>query len=206
MSDDQTSARGGARDGAGRPKGKPTLRRAAEAIAAVAEAHPGWSPVLHFAAVANDKDLPVEIRLDAAKAAAPYLHARPKSVELDPEALVELESQLVRARLDAVAQASQVVPGIGERLQRAMQRAAAEAALEMAENPQLVDAAPSVDTRPAPSPAPQVAPAPKSAAFVPPAPPAPFVDYRPVLPRSSSDGVDFVECEYDPTGGSYDLP
>lgn len=80
MSDDQTSARGGARDGAGRPKGKPTLRRAAEAIAAVAEAHPGWSPVLHFAAVANDKDLPLEIRLDAAKAAAPYLHARPRAL------------------------------------------------------------------------------------------------------------------------------
>lgn len=205
MSDDQTSARGGARDGAGRPKGKPTLRRAAEAIAAVAEAHPGWSPVLHFAAVANDKDLPVEIRLDAAKAAAPYLHARPKTVELDPDALVELEGRLIRAKLDAVAQASEVVPGLGERLERAMRRAAANAAMEMAENPQLMDAAPTVEHRP--SPTTQAAPAPKPAASAPPVAPAPFVDYyRPVLPRSSSSGVDFVECEYDPTGGSYDLP
>ncbi|KIX18627.1 hypothetical protein SY26_00005, partial [Paracoccus sp. 228] len=88
---------------------------------------------------------------------------RYRPIEADPNALVELEGRMIRARLDAVAQASEVVPGLAERLQRAM---AAEA-LHIAENPQLMDAAPPVDTRPAPSPAPQVTPAPKPAAFVP---------------------------------------
>jgi hypothetical protein len=112
---------GGAREGAGRPKGRPSLRRAAQAIAEVGAAWPGWSPVLHLATVANDESLPVEIRLDAAKAAAPYLHSRPKPVEMEPDALVELERRLIAAKVEA-AVATLYQPGLAERLQRAHAR------------------------------------------------------------------------------------
>lgn len=194
---------GGARPNAGRPKGSQNLRTiaATELVARARERFPTYSPIEALIALAENSDDP-SLQKDCHAAVLPYMAPRYRPIEADPDALVELEWRMIRARLDAVAQASEVVPGLAERLQRAM---AAEA-LHIAENPQLMDAAPPVDTRPAPPPAPQATPAPKPAAFVPPAPPAPFVDYRPVLPRSSSRGVDFVECEYDPTGGSYDLP
>lgn len=100
---DQTNGHGGARDGSGRPKGRPSLRRAAQAVVEVEEAFPGWSPVLHLAAVANDETLPPEIRMEAAKAAAPYLHSRPKPVEMEPDALVDLERRLISAKIEAAA-------------------------------------------------------------------------------------------------------
>ena len=112
---------GGVREGAGRPKGRPSLKRAAQAIAELEEKFPGWSPVVHFAAVANDQTLDPVIRLDAAKAAAPYLHARPKPVEMEPDALVELETRLLQAKVEAAA-TSVSVPGLAERLQRAHAR------------------------------------------------------------------------------------
>ena len=194
---------GGARPNAGRPKGSQNLRTiaATELVARARERFPTYSPIEALIALAENSDDP-SLQKDCHAAVLPYMAPRYRPIEADPDALVELEGRMILARLDAVAQASEVVPGLAERLQRAM---AAEA-LHIAENPQLMDATPPVDTRPAPSSAPQVAPAPKPADFVPPAPPAPFVDYRPVLPRPSSRGVDFVECEYDPTGGSYDLP
>ncbi len=117
---------GGAREGAGRPKGRPSLKRAAQAVLEVEEKFPGWSPVLHLAAVANDERLDPVIRLDAAKAAAPYLHARPKPVELDIDAVVELETRLIDAKINAAAKASVTHPGLyglAERLQRAHERA-----------------------------------------------------------------------------------
>ena len=191
---------GGARPNAGRRKGSQNLRTiaATELVARARERFPTYSPIEALIALAENSDDP-SLQKDCHAAVLPYMAPRYRPIEADPDALVELEGRMIRARLDAVAQASEVVPGLAERLQRAM---AAEA-LHIAENPQLMDAAPPVDTCPAPPPAPQATPAPKPAAF---APPAPFVDYRPVLPRSSSRGVDFVECEYDPTGESYDLP
>ena len=113
--------RGGARPGAGRPRGS-LNKRSVEAIEAVAEQFPDWSPLQHFAAVANDETLDPMIRLDAAKAAAPFIHPRPKSVELDPDALVELERRLVRVKLEATAQLMTERPDIAERLERAAQR------------------------------------------------------------------------------------
>lgn len=194
---------GGARPNAGRPKGSQNLRTiaATELVARARERFPTYSPIEALIALAENSDDP-SLQKDCHAAVLPYMAPRYRPIEADPDALVELEGRMIRARLDAVAQASEVVPGLAERLQRAM---AAEA-LHIAESPQLMASAPPVDTHPAPSPATQATPAPKPAAFVPPAPHAPFVDYRPVLPRSSSRGVDFVECEYDPTGGSYDLP
>ena len=118
----EEKAWGGARQGSGRPKGRPSLRRAARAIAEVEEAFPGWSPILHLAAVANDETMPPEVRLDAAKAAAPYLHSRPKPVELDPDALVDLERRLISAKIEAAAKTVKENEGLADRLHRAYAR------------------------------------------------------------------------------------
>ena len=113
--------RGGARPGAGRPAGS-LNKRSVAAIEKVAEQFPDWSPLQHFATVANDETLDPSIRLDAAKAAAPFIHPRPKPVELDPAALVDLERQLVQVRLTAQDQILHNKPGLSERLARAKQQ------------------------------------------------------------------------------------
>ena len=113
---------GGKRQGAGRPAGS-LNKRSIEAIEAVANRYPDWTPLLHFAAVANDETLPTEVRLDAAKAAAPYIHPRPKPTEHDPEALVELEKRVAEARAKAVAKEGiDPLSGLGARLDRAFKR------------------------------------------------------------------------------------
>lgn len=121
MSDD-AQQHGGKREGAGRPKGS-LNKRSLAAIEALAERFPDWTPLMHLAEVANDETLDREIRLDAAKAAAPYVHPKPKGVELDPDALVDLESRIHAARLHAAADALAERPGLAglaERLARAV--------------------------------------------------------------------------------------
>lgn len=113
---------GGRRLGAGRPPGS-LNKRSTEAIEAVAARYPNWTPLLQFAAVANDESLPTEIRLDAAKAAAPFMHPRPKPFELDPEALIELEGRIAEVRAKAIAvQGVDPLAGLAERLDRAFRR------------------------------------------------------------------------------------
>lgn len=111
---------GGKRDGAGRPKGARNNRAVAE-IERVAEKYPDWSPLMHMAAVANDPDLPEEIRLDAAKSAAPYVHSKAKPVEIDPEAYLDLQRALLAARIESAAE-TMASPGLAERLERAKLR------------------------------------------------------------------------------------
>ena len=71
-------AHGGSRPGAGRPKG--VANRMNEEARAKA-ASEGITPLDYMLGVLRDIDNPREIRMDAAKAAAPYLHARLASVE-----------------------------------------------------------------------------------------------------------------------------
>ncbi|MCA0433046.1 MAG: hypothetical protein LCH46_07250 [Proteobacteria bacterium] len=120
------SNHGGKRDNAGRPKGSPSRRTLAE-VEAVAALYPNWSPLKHFAYVANDETLADEIRLDAAKAAAPYLHARLKQIDADPAALVKLEEQLARARMrGSIKEVVETGPDLllAERLDRGFERIA----------------------------------------------------------------------------------
>mgnify|MGYP006950406200 FL=1 len=117
----EKSKHGGARPGAGRPPGS-LNKRSGEAIEKVAEAFPNWSPLQHFATVANDESLEPAIRLDAAKAAAPFMHPRPKAVEIDPDALVELEARLVQVRLETQDKLLLGNPDLADRLQRAKER------------------------------------------------------------------------------------
>lgn len=71
-------ARGGKRDGAGRPKGAPN-KASAERAAAVAES--GQTPVDFMLEVMRDRSKEHAVRLDAAKAVAPYIHPKLANIE-----------------------------------------------------------------------------------------------------------------------------
>lgn len=73
-------ARGGARPGAGRPKGAPNKRTVAQAEAVAAS---GLTPLDFMLSVLRDEQRTREERMDAAKNAAPYCHARLQSIEAD---------------------------------------------------------------------------------------------------------------------------
>jgi hypothetical protein len=72
-------ARGGRRVGAGRPRGTKNKRTIAAVPLLPARAHRQTveeMPLDILIAAARDKTQPIELRLAAAKAAAPYYHAR----------------------------------------------------------------------------------------------------------------------------------
>jgi hypothetical protein len=96
--------RGGRRAGAGRPKGSKSKRTIAKVPLLPARAHRQAieeMPLDILIAAARDKTQPIELRLAAAKAAAPYYHARisggpPKaSFEMTQS---ELETAIARER------------------------------------------------------------------------------------------------------------
>ncbi|ANW00676.1 hypothetical protein LMTR13_11355 [Bradyrhizobium icense] len=71
-------ARGGARKGAGRKPGASTRVNQAAREQALAS---GISPLDYMLTLLRDRDLPRADRFEAAKAAAPYVHARLAAVE-----------------------------------------------------------------------------------------------------------------------------
>jgi hypothetical protein len=73
-------ARGGARPGAGRKKGG--ANRLTEEAVAKAEAG-GLMPLDYMLATLRDATLDRETRMDAAKAAAPYVHPKRAPVDAD---------------------------------------------------------------------------------------------------------------------------
>lgn len=70
--------RGGVRPGSGRPKGAATRMNEAARAAALAS---GISPLDFLLATMRDEAHEYATRLDAAKAAAPYVHAKLAAVE-----------------------------------------------------------------------------------------------------------------------------
>lgn len=72
-------AHGGARPGAGRPKGA-LNRKTLETVQAIEDS--GLTPLQYLTSVYQDEDEDKQRRIDAAKAAAPYAHAKLNSVEL----------------------------------------------------------------------------------------------------------------------------
>jgi len=84
-------AHGGARPGAGRKPGQSTkLNQKAreEALAG------GISPLDYMLALLRDEDEAKEVRMDAAKAAAPYLHPRLAAVEHSGDMTLRHENAL----------------------------------------------------------------------------------------------------------------
>ena len=77
-------AKGGLRPGAGRKPGVRNKRTAAKVAEVEAS---GLTPLDYLLTVLRDEALDREARVDAAKAAAPYVHARLAAVEhsTDPE-------------------------------------------------------------------------------------------------------------------------
>lgn len=71
-------ARGGTRPGAGRKPGTPN-KATAERQAAIAES--GLTPLDYMLNILRDENNPVEVRFEAAKAAAPFVHPKLAAVE-----------------------------------------------------------------------------------------------------------------------------
>jgi len=74
-----TSIKGGKREGAGRKKGSPN-KKTAETIKAVEAS--GLTPLEYMLSILRDEAQPHDARMDAAKSAAPYVHAKLASVEV----------------------------------------------------------------------------------------------------------------------------
>lgn len=83
--------KGGAREGAGRKPGVPNKKTAA--IAAAVEAS-GLTPLGYLLRVMRDEDMDPDARRDAAKAAAPYVHAKLSSVEMSARVSLSHEDAL----------------------------------------------------------------------------------------------------------------
>ena len=73
-------AGGGKRPGAGRPKGS-TNKRTAENVAAIESS--GLTPLEYLTSIYQDVSADEAKRLDAAKAAAPYVHARLANIDMN---------------------------------------------------------------------------------------------------------------------------
>jgi hypothetical protein len=71
-------ARGGARNGAGRPPGAATKRTREIADKAASE---GLTPLEYMLQILRDEGKPEAARFEAAKAAAPFVHPRLSNVE-----------------------------------------------------------------------------------------------------------------------------
>lgn len=72
-------ARGGVRTGAGRPKGAATVKTREIADAAMES---GLTPLEYLLSILRDANAEQNVRIDAAKAAAPYVHPRLATVDL----------------------------------------------------------------------------------------------------------------------------
>lgn len=87
------SIKGGARPGAGRPKGsknKVTLEREAEIKAS------GLTPLDYMLSLLRDENQDLAVRADMAKAAAPYVHPRLANIQANVELGDALRDWLVR--------------------------------------------------------------------------------------------------------------
>jgi len=84
-----TKIKGGARPGAGRKKGTPN-KRTAEVVKAVEES--GLTPLEYLLSVMRDEETDQRERLNAASMAAPYVHAKLSSIELNAKVAVHEES------------------------------------------------------------------------------------------------------------------
>lgn len=74
--------RGGTRTGAGRPKGVPNKTTQAQRDAVL---NSGLTPLEYMISVLRDETAEREVRMDAAKAAAPYVHPKLANIDLKAE-------------------------------------------------------------------------------------------------------------------------
>ena len=84
-------ARGGARPGSGRKPGQTTKVNEEARAKALAE---GISPLDYMLKQLRNENLDREVRMDAAKAAAPYVHARLAAIEHSGDVTLRHEDAL----------------------------------------------------------------------------------------------------------------
>jgi hypothetical protein len=106
-------ARGGARPGAGRPRGSRGERGRLLEERVRAAVGDDWCPVVFLCQVAADRKRPIELRVDCAKASAPYLAPRLKSIELEGGLAIDtavLVASLAKQRARIEARGLAAVP------------------------------------------------------------------------------------------------
>jgi len=74
---------GGRRAGAGRKKGVPNKDKQ-PLLERLRVAFPGWHPVVAMAQIANDPDVDLTLRFQAAKEVAKYIEPQRKAIEITP--------------------------------------------------------------------------------------------------------------------------
>ena len=91
---------GGSRPGAGRPKGAQNRRTRLLADKLLGA---GKCPAEALVRIAEqaEADGKMDLALDAWKAVLPYVHAKPKAVELDPERVIRLAREIAEARVSS---------------------------------------------------------------------------------------------------------
>jgi hypothetical protein len=94
---------GGARKGAGRKKGVATRMNEEARAKAAAE---GITPLAYLLGLLRDEQQPQEIRTDAAKAAAPYLHAKLANIDASLNHSGEITVRASKEQRDAAVRAA----------------------------------------------------------------------------------------------------
>lgn len=84
-------ARGGSRPGSGRPKGAINAKTAERTEAIIAS---GLTPLDYLLSILRDENMAADDRMEAAKAAAPYVHARLAAIEHSGELTTRHEDAL----------------------------------------------------------------------------------------------------------------
>ncbi len=93
-------ARGGKRPGAGRPKGSAVVRTSE--VARKLSEDGGQTPLDYLLSVMRDEGQPLAVRMDAAKAALPFMHPRQASIQMHHEGGIGIKVEdVVRALKEA---------------------------------------------------------------------------------------------------------
>ncbi len=95
-------AHGGRRPGAGRPQGSMNKRSQEKAEAIEAS---GLTPLDYMISVFRDEQNPAETRLEAAKSAGPYVHAKLHATELITPSDDGPSEDLILSRIQEILQA-----------------------------------------------------------------------------------------------------
>ena len=85
--------RGGPRPNSGRPKGSHKKASVAQVEAVVQQA--GMTPLEYLTSIFADPNQDEKLRIDAAKAAAPYVHAKLSNVEMNSNVTVRSHEEMI---------------------------------------------------------------------------------------------------------------
>lgn len=183
----------------GRQKGTLNTRTiaATDLLKQAQERFPAYNPLEALIALAEASE-DVALKKDCHAALLPYYVPKFRPVVADPDALVDLEARIARARLEAQAEVLDEKPGLADRLLRAVTRHADDIEMLAATRPVVVDMTP----EPKSNPAPQAEPAP---ALTSPKPaPSTVGDWerpQPLPPYSSpiawAEKTVFADCDYE---------